>query len=147
MSVFVQAIIFVVASLMAIQSVLYLREPIITSPGILPLVVSVAAALLAGALLVGDFLSGAVSLRRIRRMFVGPSIRDRAMRTTGWLVLASGYAVATPVVGFMLATLVFLLIALVVFARLVWWQAAIAAIAIATIVPLVFRYVFFAIVP
>ena len=147
MAVVVQAIIFVAASLMAIQSAYYLREPIVTSPGILPLVVSVAAATIAGFLLVADFLGGRVSLVPLRRMLTLQESRTKAARTAGWLGLASAYAITTPVIGFTWATMGFLVIALKVFARLAWMRTVVIAVAIATIVPLFFRYVFFSLVP
>lgn len=147
MTVLVQAIIFVVASAMAVQSVFYLQEPFIRSPGILPLLVALAMAVLAAGLLIGEIRNGAVSLSAARRYFAVPDNRAKALRTAGWLSLSTLYAVATPQIGFAWATLAFLVVALAVFAKLAWWKVLILAVAIATIVPVIFRYVFFAIVP
>lgn len=147
MSFIVQAVILLAASVMAVQSVAYLKPPIVTSPGILPLLISVAAALMAGALMVADLARGTVRPRAMAELWRNPQTRRTALRTSAWLALATGYAVLTPVIGFTWATLAFLLVALRMFGELAWWRVAAIAVPVAVVVPLVFRHVFFTIVP
>jgi len=124
-----------------------LTSPIVTSPGILPLIVSVAMAAIAGVLLIAELVRGEASLPRFKACLTSSDFRMRAATAAGWLSLAASYAVATPVVGFMWATLAFLAIALTAFARLAWWKTAIIAVAIATLIPIAFRSLFHTIVP
>jgi hypothetical protein len=147
MAVVVQLVIFLGAIGMAIQSIGYLTTPIVTSPGIMPLLVSTAGALIAGMLLVLDVVRGNISATRIRESLQSSEFRVRAAKATGWLFLATTYAVATPFVGFTWATLAFLGIALTIFARLSWWRTTFVAMAMATLVPITFRHLFFTIVP
>lgn len=132
---------------MAFQSVGYLTTPVATSPGILPLIVSIAAAAIAALLLVLEFIRGDISLARFQSAWGSAAFRQQAARAAGWLSLAAIYAIATPAVGFTWATVAFLGIALTVFARLAWWRTAIIAVAMATLIPIAFRYLFFTIVP
>lgn len=147
MTVVVHLVIFLGAIAMAVQSLGYLTAPIVTSPGILPLLVSVAATLIAGMLVVLDVVRGNISIARIKMSLRSPAFRDRAVRAAGWLSLATAYAIATPFIGFTWATLAFLGAALTLFARLAWWRTAIVAVAMATLIPIAFRYLFFTIVP
>jgi hypothetical protein len=147
MAAIVELVILLGSIATAIQSAGYLTTPIVTSPGILPLIVSVAMAAIAGALLVAELIRGDVSVSRFTAVMRSPEFRQRASRAVGWLSLATLYAVATPVFGFTWATLVFLAIALTAFARLAWWRTAIIAVAMATLIPIAFRYLFFTVVP
>ena len=147
MAAIVELVILVVAVAMAIQSIGYLTTPIVTSPGILPLIVSAAMATIAGALLAAEFARGDASVSRLSGCMRSPEFRQRATRATGWLMLATLYSVATPIVGFTWSTIVFLAIALTIFGRLVWWRTAISAIAMATLIPIAFRTLFHTIVP
>lgn len=147
MAALVELVILVLAVAMAIQSIGYLTTPIVTSPGILPLIVSISLALISGALLVGEVAEGDASVSRLKACFGSSAFRARAAKAAGWLTLASLYAVATPFIGFVWATLIFLAIALTVFARLAWWKTALIAGAIATLIPVAFRFLFHTIVP
>jgi hypothetical protein len=147
MAALVEFVILVLAVAMAIQSTGYLATPIITSPGILPLIVSVAMAFIAGTLLITELVHGNASFSRLKSCLGSPVFRESAARAAGWLTLATLYAVATPVIGFVWATLAFLAIALTAFARLIWWKTAIIAVAMATLIPLAFRSLFHTIVP
>jgi hypothetical protein len=147
MAAIVELAVLVGAIVMAIQSVGYLTTPVATSPGILPLIVSVASAAIAAMLLAQEVARGSIAVSRIRSIWRSAVFRQRAASAVGWLTLATVYAIATPVIGFAWATLVFLGIALTVFARVAWWRAAIVAVAMATLIPIAFRYLFFTIVP
>lgn len=147
MAAIVELVILVVSIAMAIQSIGYLTTPVVTSPGILPLIVSTAMALIAGSLLLGEFMRGDASVTRLSSCLRSPDFRRRAMRAMGWLGLATLYALATPVVGFAWSTFAFLIIALTAFAKLAWWRTAIVAVVMATLIPIAFRYLFFTIVP
>jgi hypothetical protein len=147
MAALVELVILVLAIAMAIQSIGYLTTPIVTSPGILPLIVSISMALISGALLVAALVEGDASVSRLKTCFGSPAFRARAAKAAGWLTLATLYAIATPVVGFVWATLAFLAIALTAFARLAWWKTAVIAGAIATLIPVAFRFLFHTIVP
>jgi len=147
MAAMVELVILLGGIAMAIQSVGYLTTPVITSPGILPLIVSVAMAAIAGVLLIVELIRGGASVPRLKACLISADFRLHAVKAAGWLSLATGYAMATPVVGFMWATLAFLAIALIAFARLAWWKTAIIAVAIATLIPFAFRSLFHTIVP
>lgn len=147
MSVVAQSIIFVAGLLIAVQSIFYLREPVVTSPGILPLIVAVAIITVSGFLLVSDFLGGRFSLKLWQLWLTSSEYREKVGRTLGWLGLASAYGITTPQVGFTWATMGFLVIALKLFAGLSWLRTILYAALIATIVPLIFHYVFSAIIP
>lgn len=147
MAAIVELIILFGAVAMAVQSIGYLTPPIVTSAGILPLVVSVAMAVIAGALLVTEFIRGNASVSRLAASLGSSVFRQRAARAAGWLTLATLYAVATPFIGFTWTTLAFLVVALTAFARLAWWRIAIIAVAMATLIPIAFRHLFFTIVP
>ena len=147
MSFVVQSIILIAGLLIAVQSIYYLREPIVTSPGILPLIVSMAIVVISGFLLVSDFLGGRYSIKHGYQWLTGAANRAKIRRISGWLGLASAYAIITPQIGFTWATLAFLIIALKIFAGLSWVRTMIYAVLVATIVPLIFHYVFSAIIP
>lgn len=147
MSFVVQSIILIAGLLIAVQSIYYLREPIVTSPGILPLIVSMAIVVISGFLLVSDFLGGRYSTKAGYQWLTGAANRAKIGRISGWLGLASAYAIFTPQIGFTWATLAFLIIALKIFAGLSWVRTMIYAALVATIVPLIFHYVFSAIIP
>lgn len=147
MSFVVQSIILIAGLLIAVQSIYYLREPIVTSPGILPLIVSMAIVVISGFLLVSDFLGGRYSIKAGYQWLTGAANRAKIGRISGWLGLASAYAIITPQIGFTWATLAFLIIALKIFAGLSWVRTMIYAALVATIVPLIFHYVFSAIIP
>lgn len=147
MAALVELVILLGGIAMAIQSVGYLAPPIVTSPGILPLIVSVVMASIAGALLVTEIIRGDASLSRLNGCLRSQDLRKRAAKAAGWLTLATLYALATPMIGFMWATLTFLAIALTVFARLAWWKTTIIAVAMATLIPIAFRLLFHTIVP
>ena len=147
MSFVVQSIILIAGLLIAVQSIYYLREPIVTSPGILPLIVAMAIVVISGILLVFDFLGGRYSIKHGYQWLTSAANRAKIGRISGWLGLASAYAITTPQIGFTWATLAFLIIALKFFARLNWVRTMIYAALVATIVPLIFHYVFSAIIP
>lgn len=147
MTILVLLVIFFGALFMATETIGYLTQPIVTSPGILPLLVFGAAAAISGVMLILEFMRGNASTSRGLEALKSPGFRRHAAKSIGWLGLASGYAVATPVVGFTWATIVFLGIALPLFGRLVWWRTAIVAMAMAVLAPIAFRQLFFTIVP
>lgn len=147
MSIAVEAIILVVALAMAVQSVAYLREPLISSPGILPLFVAIVIVSMTLSLLVSDLRKEGFRLDKLRSAFRLGGTRDTVLRVLGWLALSVGYAVATPLTGFEWATASFLLAALYLYARLAWWKILTTAAGIALGIPLVFRYVFHTIIP
>jgi len=147
MSFVVQSIILIAGLLIAVQSIYYLREPIVTSPGILPLIVAMAIVVISGILLVFDILGGRYSIKHGYQWLTSPANRAKIGRISGWLGLASAYAITTPQIGFTWATLAFLIIALKIFAGLNWVRTMIYAALVATIVPLIFHYVFSAIIP
>ena len=147
MSFVVQSIIFIAGLLIAVQSIYYLREPIVTSPGILPLIVAMAIVVISGTLLVFDFMGGRYSIKQGYQWLTSAANRAKIGRISGWLGLASAYAITTPQIGFTWATLAFLILALKIFARLNWVRTMIYAALVATIVPLIFHYVFSAIIP
>lgn len=147
MSFVVLSIILIAGLLIAVQSIYYLREPIVTSPGILPLVVAMAIVVISGILLVFDFLGGRYSIKHGYQWLTSATNRAKIGRISGWLGLASAYAITTPQIGFTWATLAFLIIALKIFAGLNWVRTMIYAALVATIVPLIFHYVFSAIIP
>ena len=102
---------------------------------------------ISGFLLVSDFLGGRYSIKLGYQWLTGAANRAKIGRISGWLGLASAYAIITPQIGFTWATLAFLIIALKIFAGLGWVRTVIYAALVATLVPLIFHYVFSAIIP
>lgn len=145
MALLVEAVILLIAIGMTASAALQIVPPYLTSAWLLPLVIGSFMCLLSGLLVAAEakrFLPAvrSHSARRVVFSRLGAKI-------TGWLALSVGYGVATPVVGFEWATMAFLGCALSVFSRLRWWLIAIIAVGFAIVVPMIFRNVFFTLVP
>jgi hypothetical protein len=146
MPLIVPALVFVVAVAMGTTATGRIMPPYATSGWLMPLLVSVAMALVAAALVIREIVS-----RRAVPAGSAPAAIDPAKstpwRVAGWIALSAGYAIATPQVGFGWATVVFLILALRVFGGASWRLALPVAAAMAILVPLIFRHVFSALVP
>jgi hypothetical protein len=140
--------IFVAALAMLIASLRLFGGPLSTSAGLFPLIVAVATLLVAGLVIIGD-------VHRLRNAS-GPGTpapetlsgdrRDFKL-LAAWVALAALYAIATPIVGFEIATFVMLAVALKVFGKASWLVIATVPLAIALILPFVFRHVFHTLIP
>ena len=148
MTLLVPAFVFVIAIAMAATAVVQVAPPLVTSAWLFPLFVSAAMAILSGVLLVGE-------VAQRRRTVAAASVpaastdivRATPARVAGWLALSAGYAIATPQVGFEWATSVFLIFALKVFGGASWRVTLPIAAAMALLLPVIFRRVFFTLVP
>jgi Tripartite tricarboxylate transporter TctB family len=147
-SLIVVSSIFVGALVMMFGSFRLMQGPLSTSAGLFPLIVAVAMLLVAGLIIIGD-------VRRLRSA-VGPAApapealtgnRGEFKLLGAWVALAALYAVATPIVGFEIATFVMLTIALKFFGKASWPIIATVPIAVALILPFVFRHVFHTLIP
>jgi hypothetical protein len=146
-SLIVPALIFVIAVAMGTAAGTRIAPPFGTSAWLMPVVVSVAMALVSAALVIGE-----IVLRNASPVGNVPSVAEAATKSTparvaGWVALSAGYAIVTPQVGFEWATLIFLILALKVFGGAPWRLTLPVAVAMALLVPLVFRRVFSALVP
>jgi hypothetical protein len=151
-SLIVVSIIFVVAIAMMIASVPLLASPLATSAGLFPIIVAAAMILVAGLIMAGD-----VRQLLLARAGGGGDEAPAAETLTGdrrqfallgaWVLLGAVYAVATPLVGFEIATFVMLTVALKLFARASWKVIATVPIAVALTLPFVFRHLFHTLIP
>jgi hypothetical protein len=151
-SVLVVSGVFVAAVAMMAASFRLLDGKLATSAGLFPLIVSAAMIVVSALILIGD-------VRRLRHSEVSGSVHEAPAPETltgeraqfkllaGWIALASAYAIATPLVGFEVATFVMLTAALKVFGKASWPIVLTVPIAVALILPFVFRYVFHTLIP
>jgi hypothetical protein len=142
----VPALVFVIAVAMGATAAARIAPPFATSAWLMPLFVSMTMALVSVALVVGEI----VSRRAVAVGRAPPTVeaaKSTPARVAGWIALSAGYAVVTPQVGFEAATVVFLILALKVFGGASWRQTLLVAVAMAFLVPLIFRHVFSALVP
>lgn len=147
MALIVEALAFVVAVAIAVTAVVQMSGPISTSPWLMPLLVGVAMAVVSGALAVPE-----IRARRLAVPAPPPGADEEQVhpgvpRVAGWLALSAGYAIAVPLTGFEWATIVFLVIALRLFGAAGWKTVVAVSLAVALLIPLVFRHVFFTLVP
>jgi hypothetical protein len=144
MALFVEAVVLLLATAMAFTAGTRIAQPIGLSPWLMPLVVGSITAIVTAIVLVSE-------IRQRIRDKTSPqqttSESPTVVRVAGWLLLTTVYAVATPIFGFEWSTVVFLLIALQIFGNANLWTTVGTAIAVAGVLPLVFRHVFHAIVP
>lgn len=147
-SLIVVSTILIGALAMTVESVRLLRGPLSTSAGLFPLIVAIAILVVAGLVIMGD-------VRRLRSA-TGPDgpasetlTGDRRdfKRLAAWTTLSILYAVATPMVGFEIATFVMLTVALKFFGKASWPVVATVPIAVALILPFVFRHLFHTLIP
>jgi hypothetical protein len=146
MKLVVPAITFFIAVAMAATAGLQMARPIATSPWLMPLIVTIAMAIVSAAIFAAEY------QQRASQPSTSDSAPDAAgraspLRVASWLALSAGYAVATPIVGFEWATGVFLVFALKAFGGASWRTALPIALAMALLLPMVFRRVFFTLVP
>jgi hypothetical protein len=147
-SLIVVSIIFIGALAMTIESVRLLQGPLSTSAGLFPLIVSVAMLLVAGLVIIGD-------VRRLRSATGSDGSAPETLTgnrrefklLAAWVALGTFYALATPAVGFEIATFVMLAVALKFFGKASWPVIATVPIAVALILPFVFRHVFHTLIP
>lgn len=136
---------------MMLASIPLLSGPIATSSGLFPLIIAALMACVSALIVLGD-------VRRIFRARSSGGSDIMAAETLtgsprqfallgGWVLLGIAYAVATPLVGFEIATFVMLTVALKLFARASWTVIAIVPIAIALTLPFIFRHLFHTLIP
>jgi hypothetical protein len=145
-SLIVPALVFVIAVAMSAIAAARIAAPFATSAWLMPLVVSMAMAIVSAVLVIGDI----VSRRALAAGHASSAVeaaRSTPARVAGWIALSAGYAIVTPQVGFEAATVVFLVLALKVFGGASWRLTLPVAVAMAFVVPFVFRQVFSALVP
>jgi hypothetical protein len=148
MALITPALVFVIAIAMAVTAAVQVAPPLTTSAWLFPLFVSAAMAIVSAVLFVGE-------VAQRRRTVAAASVpaastdivRATPARVAGWLALSAGYAIATPQVGFEWATGVFLIFALKVFGGASWRVTLPVAATIALLLPVIFRRVFFTLVP
>ena len=146
MPLIVPALVFVIAVAMGATAAARIVPPYATSGWLMPLFVSAAMALVSAALVVREIVS-----RKAVLAGLAPTATDATKstpgRVAGWIALSAGYAIVTPQVGFEWATVVFLILALKLFGGASWRLTLVVAVAMAFLVPLIFRHVFSALVP
>ena len=146
MSLIVPIVVFAIAVAMGATAGARIAPPYATSAWLLPLFVSIAMALVAAVLVIGEIVQKAATA------WASPdapaeTARSTPARIVGWLALSAGYALVTPKVGFEWATVAFLILALKAFGGASWRLTLAIAVTMALMVPLVFRHVFSALVP
>jgi hypothetical protein len=140
--------IFVGSLVMAVESFRLIQGPLSTSAGLFPLIVSVAMLPVAGLIIIAD-------VRRLRSAVRPEGPAPETLTGNGsefkllgaWVALAALYAIATPIVGFEIATFIMLTIALKFFGKASWPIIATVPISIALTLPFVFRHVFHTLIP
>jgi hypothetical protein len=146
MSLIVPLLIFVIAVALALMAGARISAPLATSAWLMPLVVTSAMALVSAAIVIREILE-----RRAAVASAAGTTADAPYTTgawvAGWIALSAGYATVTPLVGFEWSTVVFLVVALKVFGGASWRLTLAVAVAMALVVPLVFRRLFFTLVP
>lgn len=143
-AVAVPAAICLVAAALAGMAAWQLRPPVATSAWLMPLIVMTAMTAVSAWIAVAELVKRSFSADRDSHGFPASTT---PLRVAGWLGLSFGYAALTPFVGFEWATGVFLLVALIIFGKADWRLAALVAISMAFLIPLIFRNVFFTLVP
>ena len=145
MALFVETVVFLLATAMAVAAGMRIADPFSVSPWLMPLVVGSATAIVTLILLASE-----LRLRiheKARAVQHDGSASPSIPRIAGWLMLTTAYAVLTPIFGFEWTTVVFLLVALQLFGRASLLTSICTAVVMAGILPVVFRHVFHAIVP
>lgn len=124
-----------------------LAPPMLASPWLLPLIVSVIMSLIAVALIIGEFAERRRAAASPARQLAQDAEPSPGYCMVGWLGLCATYSIATPWIGFEWATLAFMPLALCLFGRASWPVIAALTLAISLLLPLVFRHVFQSLVP
>ncbi len=124
-----------------------LSAPVLASPWLLPLLVSIVMSLIAVALIFGEIAERRKAAGSPAQRVAEGALQPQGYRMIGWLGLCSAYAIATPWVGFEWATLVFMPVALWAFGRASWPVIGALTLAMALALPLIFRHVFQSLVP
>lgn len=127
---------------------------IMTSSGLLPLLITAVISTLCIVILLQDL----TARRRISRASGEPPVAGpppetliggpAEFRRLGlWLLLSSGYALLTPVLGYETATAIALAIALFTFGKASWPVVLAVTAGVTLLLPMIFRHVFFTLVP
>jgi len=145
-SLIVPALVLVIAVAMGAIASARIVPPFATSAWLMPLFVSVAMVLVSAALVIGEIVSRRAVLAG-RASIAAEAAKSTPVRVAGWIALSAGYAIVTPHIGFEWATVVFLMLALKMFGGTSWRLALLVAVAMALLMPLIFRHVFSALVP
>lgn len=147
MALITPAFVFVIAIAMAVTAAVQVAPPLTTSAWLFPLFVSAAMAIVSAVLFVGEVAQRRRTIAAASVPAASTDVRATPARVAGWLALSAGYAIATPQVGFEWATGVFLIFALKVFGGASWRVTLPVAATIALLLPVIFRRVFFTLVP
>jgi hypothetical protein len=149
MALAVEVISLLLGAAMVASSLAYMTAPASTSPWLMPLLVGSGIVVVSLALLASEFVgrrAGMAALNAIPADGTDFS-QSTPLIVITWLVLSTGYALIVPLIGFELTTFVFLVIALKLFGRTSWRVILLSAAAVSLVLPLVFRHLFYTLVP
>jgi hypothetical protein len=148
MSLIAPSAVFLVAVAMAAVAGARMTAPISTSAWLMPLIVTIAMAIVSAVIVIGEVMHRTAAAWTTEGPQADASLATSTpLRIAGWLALSGGYAVVTPMVGFEWATGIFLVLALKVFGGASWRITVPVAVGMALLVPLIFRRVFYTLVP
>jgi len=134
---------------MVASSLSYMTAPASTSPWLMPLLVGAGIAVISLVLLASELVGRRTAMAAPDDIPAdGTDFSQSTLPTVlTWIALSSGYAVTTPLLGFEATTFVFLVIALKLFGRTSWRVILLSAAGVSLVLPLIFRHLFYTLVP
>jgi hypothetical protein len=149
MALAVELVSLLLGAAMVASSLVYMAAPASTSPWLMPLLVGGGIVVVSAVLLASDLFGRSRAVAADAEIPAdGTDFSQSTILTVLiWLALSTGYALVTPLAGFELTTFVFLIIALKIFGRTSWPVILLSAAGVAIVLPLVFRHLFYTLVP